>query len=398
MNCTLPISAKIPNPDPRIVPRQSHCKSSMNSRNNQKIRYAVVGLGHIAQVAVLPAFKHAQNSELAALVSDDREKLRTLAKRYDVDHAFTYADYDDAVRSGLVDAVYIALPNHLHAEYMIRAADAGIHVLCEKPMAVTENECRAMIRAAKSNRIKLMIAYRLHFEEANMKAVELVRSGKIGKPRLFDSVFSMQVRAGNIRTDKDVGGGTLYDIGIYCINAARYLFADEPTQVFAFSSANKKDGRFKEVDEMTGAVLRFPDDRLATFATSFGAADVSTYRILGTDGDLRVEQAYEYVMPVSHYLTVKGKTKKRTYPKRDQFAPELIYFSDCIKKNKTPEPSGSEGLADVRIIEGLYKSAKIGRPVKLKPVKKAQRPTMKQEIQRPPVTKPPLVHVESAAL
>jgi glucose-fructose oxidoreductase len=366
--------------------------------DNRKIRYAVVGLGHIAQVAVLPAFKHAQNSQLAALVSDDRKKLRTLAKRYDVDHAFSYADYDDCLRSTLIDAVYIALPNHVHAEYTIRAANAGIHVLCEKPMAVTEKECRAMIRAAESNRIKLMIAYRLHFEEANMKAVEIVRSGKLGKPRLFDSVFSMQVRAGNIRTEKDMGGGTLYDIGIYCINAARYLFADEPTEVFAFSSANKKDRRFKEVDEMTGVVLHFSDDRLATFATSFGAADVSTYHILGTGGDLRVEQAYEYVMPVSHYLTVKGKTQKRTFPKRDQFAPELVYFSDCIKNNKTPEPSGLEGLADVRIIEGLYRSAKIGRPVKLEPVKQAKRPTMKQEIRRPAVSKPPLIHVESAAV
>jgi predicted dehydrogenase len=304
----------------------------------------------------------------------------------------------DCLKSGAIDAVYIALPNHLHADFTIRAAAAGIHVLCEKPMAVTEKECRAMIRAAQSNNIKLMVAYRLHFEEANMKAVEIVRSGKLGEPRLFSSVFSMQVRPGNIRTEKEMGGGTLYDIGIYCINAARYLFGDEPTEVSAFSSANRKDPRFKEIDEMTGALLRFPNDRLATFVSSFGAADVASYRILGTCGDLHVEQAYEYIMPVSHYLTVKGKTRKRSFPKRDQFAPELIYFSDCIKNDKTPEPSGTEGLADVRIIEGLYRSAKIHRAVKVRPVKRRQRPTMKQEIQRPAVSKPPLVHVESAAL
>lgn len=366
---------------------------------NRKIRYAVVGLGHIAQVAVLPAFKHARhNSELAALVSDDPEKLRSLAKRYDVEQRFSYTEYDDCLKSGTIDAVYIALPNHLHAEYTIRAAEAGIHVLCEKPMAVTERECRAMIRAAQSNNVKLMVAYRLHFEEANLKAVEIVQSGKIGEPRIFSSVFSMQVRPGNIRTDKEMGGGTLYDIGIYCINAARYLFRDEPVEVFGFSSANKKDTRFKEVDEMTGAVLRFPNDRLANFATSFGAADVASYRVVGTRGDLSVEQAYEYVMPVSHRLTVDGKVQKRTFRKRDQFAPELIYFSDCIKGNRTPEPSGSEGLADVRIIEGLYRSAKIRKPVKLEPVKQAKRPTMKQEIRRPPVSKPRLIHAESAAL
>ena len=366
---------------------------------NRKIRYAVVGLGHIAQVAVLPAFKHAQrNCKLVALVSDDPEKLKGLSKRYDVEHTFSYRQYGDCLRSGAIDAVYIALPNHLHAEYTIRAATAGIHVLCEKPMAVAERECRAMIHAAQSNDVKLMIAYRLHFEAANMKAVEIVRSGKIGEPRLFNSVFSMQVRPGNIRTDKEMGGGTLYDIGIYCINAARYLFRDEPIEVFAFSSANRKDRRFKEIDEMTGAVLRFPNDRLATFVSSFGAADVASYGILGTRGDLHVEQAYEYVMPVNHYLTVKGKTRKRSFPKRDQFAPELIYFSDCIKNDKTPEPSGTEGLADVRVIEGLYRSAKIHRAVKVRPVKQTQRPTMKQELRRPAISKPSLIHAESAAL
>src|SRR5918999_3847535 len=139
-----------------------------NKTKNRKIRYAVVGLGHIAQVAVLPAFKHARrNSELAALVSDDPEKLRTLSKRYDVEQTFSYAEYDSCLRSGGIDAVYIALPNHLHADYTIRAAKTGIHVLCEKPMAVTEKQCRAMIRAAQTNNIKLMVAYRLHFEEAN---------------------------------------------------------------------------------------------------------------------------------------------------------------------------------------------------------------------------------------
>ena len=156
-------------------------------------------------------------------------------------------------------------------------------------------------------------------------------------------------------------GGAHCTTGIYCINAARYLFRAEPTEVFAFSSANKSDARFKEVDEMTSAVMRFPEDRLAVFVSSFGAADVASYRVVGTRGDLRVDQAYEYVIPISHEMTVEGKTRKRTFRKRDQFAPELIYFSDCITGNKDPEPSGTEGLADVRIIEALYRSARSGK-------------------------------------
>ena len=369
------------------------------SQDQRRIRYAVVGLGHIAQVAVLPAFAHARaNSQLAALVSDDRQKLKKLGRRYHVDQLFSYREYGDCLRSGMLDAVYIALPNHLHAQYTIEAARAAIHVLCEKPMAVTEKDCRAMIRAAEDAGVKLMIAYRLHFEAANMTAVRIVRSGKLGDPRFFTSAFSMQVRPDNIRTDKEKGGGTLYDIGIYCINAARYLFGAEPTEVFAFAGTSKKDQRFKEIDEMTGALLRFPDGRLAEFTSSFGAADVASYRIVGTKGDVRLDQAYEYVYPIDLYVTVKGKSRKQTFRKRDQFAPELEYFSNCILNDRTPEPSGREGIADVRIIEALYRSAKRRKPMKLQNLRQNQRPSLEQTKQRPAVDKPKLVRAKSAAL
>jgi glucose-fructose oxidoreductase len=206
------------------------------------------------------------------------------------------------------------------------------------------------------------------------------------------------VRPNNIRTDKEKGGGTLYDIGIYCINAARYLFGAEPTEVFAYSSANKKDPRFKEIDEMTSALLRFPDGRLAAFSSSFGAADVASYRVVGTKGDVRLDQAYEYVYPIELYVTVKGKTRKQTFRKRDQFAPELEYFSSCILNNQAPEPSGTEGIADVRVIEALYRSAKRRRAVKLEPVRQTKRHSIKQTKHRPAVDKPTLVHAESGAL
>jgi predicted dehydrogenase len=369
------------------------------SRAGRKIRYAVVGLGHIAQVAVLPAFAHAgRNSELAALVSDDPVKRKKVGDQYGVEHTYSYDDYDKCLASGYVDAVYIALPNHLHCDYTVRAARAGVHVLCEKPMAVTEQECREMIEAAEDHRVKLMIAYRLHFEEANMKAVQLVQEHRLGRPRLFNSVFCLQARDKGIRLKKDKGGGTLYDIGIYCINAARYLFRDEPVEVSAFA-ASGKDPRFKEVDEMTGAVLRFPDERLATFLCSFGAADVSAYDVVGTTGHLRVEPAYEYVGELAHHVMDNGEEKaRRTFARRDQFAAELLYFSDCVLKGRQPEPSGQEGLADVAIIQALYRSAESGKPVTLKLDKKRSRPTLAQEIKRPPVRKPRLVRTESPSM
>jgi glucose-fructose oxidoreductase len=363
----------------------------------RRVRYAVAGLGHIAQVAVLPAFQHAaENSELVALISDDEEKLEALGRKYRVQHRFGYENFEAGLREAAVDAVYIALPNHLHREYTERAAHAGVHVLCEKPMAVTEAECRAMIDACDRAGVKLMIAYRLHFEQANMKAVELVQSGRLGHPRIFNSVFTMQVREGDIRVNpRDVGGGTIYDIGIYCINAARYLFEAEPVEVTALS-ANNGEQRFANegVDEMTSAVLRFPGERLATFTSSFGAADTARVQVVGTEGDLAIDPAFEYAEALMHRVTIKGKTREQTFPKRDQFAPELVYFSECIMTGEDPEPSGWEGLADVRIIRAIYESADTGAPVTLPPFDKRERPSLAQAMRKPPVAKPETVNVE----
>ena len=362
-----------------------------NSRR-RKIRYAVVGLGHIAQVAVLPAFKNAsRNSVLTALISDDETKLRELCERHAVPHEFT--DYDACLSSGEIDAVYIASPNHQHCEFTVRATEAGIHVLCEKPMAVTAAECEKMIHAAEASNVQLMIAYRLHFEAANLKAMEIAESGQLGDLRYFSSNFSMQVREGNIRVEEEFGGGTLYDIGIYCINAARYLFRSEPVEAFAFS-ANNGDPRFAEVDEMTSVILRFPGERLATFTASFGAADAGHYELVGTKGRLRVDPAYEYADALVHHLTLNGKTTKKTFSKRDQFAPELMYFSDCVRRNQRPEPDGVEGLIDVKIIEALYQSAKSGRPAALDLETKVHRPTPTHERKAPAVREPELAHAE----
>lgn len=368
-----------------------------NSRNSKKkkVRYAVIGLGYIAQIAMLPAFRHArQNSELVALVSDDPVKLRKLGRQYDVPYTFSYDLFDQYLESGEIDAVYISLPNSMHKDFAIRAARAGIHVLCEKPMAVTANDCEQMIKAADENRVKLMIAYRLHFEKANMESVKIAQSGKLGDLRVFNSLFTMQVKAGDIRLQKKLGGGTLYDIGIYCINAARYLFRAEPVEVFA-QSIKQTQKRFDEVDEMTSAVMRFPGNRLAAFTSSFGAADNATYQILGTKGSIELVNAYEYAQPMERIIKIGDSEKKTSFAMKDQFAPELIYFSDCILKNHKPEPSGTEGLADVRIIEALYHSAATGKSVKLNEFQAHARPTEEQVIIRPAVKKPELVHADS---
>jgi len=360
----------------------------MPTSSKNKIRYAVVGLGHIAQVAVLPAFAHARrNSVLAALVSGDPQKQKAIARKYGVP-AYSYDQYEECLPQ--VDAVYIALPNDMHAEYTIRAATAGVHVLCEKPLAVTADECERMIQACSEAGVKLMTAYRLHFERVNVTAIDLVRKGRIGEPKYFSSSFSMTVKLGDIRTQRAKGGGTLYDIGVYCINAARYLFQAEPKEVFAMS-VNAVPDKLPEIDESTAAIMRFEGERIASFVTSFNAADVASLHIVGTKGDLCLDPAYKYAEGLEYDLTIGGRTKHVKTGKRDQFAPELLHFSDCILKDTEPEPSGWEGLQDVRIIQALYESADTGKPIEIPPYRERKRPTPRQEMRRPAVQKPKTV-------
>src|SRR5712672_4746071 len=305
---------------PSVQPNQNETKT----KKKDKVRYAVVGLGYIAQIAVLPAFAHAtENSEITALVSSDPKKLKELSRKYGVEHTYSYEQYADCLKSGEIDAVYIALPNNMHRAYTEGAAEAGVHILCEKPMAMTEQECESMIAAASRNDVKLMIAYRLHFEMGNLSAIRSVRDGQIGEPRIFRSAFCQQVTRGNSRLQSALGGGPLYDIGVYCINAARYIFQAEPQEVFAYEASRRNDSRFSEVQEMSAAVMRFPGDRLASFTCSFGAADRSSYEVIGTKGVLRMDPAYEMVGDLKCELTIAGRMHKSTYKKRDQFAPEL---------------------------------------------------------------------------
>ena len=359
---------------------------------SRKVRYAVVGLGHIAQVAVLPAFAHARrNSVLHAIVSGDAEKRAAMGEKYDVPIRTTYEHYDDVLKD--VEAVYIATPNSEHATYAIRAAHAGVHVLCEKPLAVTDEECQRMIGACRESNVHLMTAYRLHFDPLMLEAVVRVRRGEIGEPRFFNSSFSMRAKPGNVRTKPELGGGTLYDIGIYCINAARMFFDGEPYEVFA-SSIDGARAEMPGIDEMTSAILRFDQDRIASFVTSFNAADTSALRVAGTKGDIHMEPAYEYAEGLAYACTIDGKTTKHRGRKRDQFAAELLYFSRCVLEDSTPEPSGEEGAQEVRIIQALYESARRGTPVSVPPYTDDKRPSLRQAIDQPPVREPETVNVD----
>lgn len=350
-----------------------------------KVRYAVVGLGNIAQVAVLPAFEHAsENSELVALISSDQQKLSVLSQRYQVQITGSYSELDAILAGGAIDAIYIATPNSEHRSALDSAARAGVHVLCEKPLAASVADCRYMIATAAKAKIKLMTAYRLHFEEANLRAIERVRRGELGEPRFFSAVISQQVRAGDVRTRAELGGGALFDLGIYCVNAARYLFQAEPIEATAFQ-VRGGDARFSETDEMTSAMLLFPGQRIAQFIASQGAATVMEFRIVGSRGDLRLADAFGYTEPSIESLTQSGKTSETKTMPHDQFAAELLHFSRCILEDREPEPSGEEGLADVQIMAALETAAATGSRVRLTPLERSQRPNGSLEMRIPPV-------------
>lgn len=361
----------------------------------KNVRYAVVGLGHIAQAAVLPGFQHARtNSQLSALISGSRVKRSKLSAMYKVDHVYDYNRYDECLRSGQIDAVYLALPNHLHKQYAKAALRKGIHVLCEKPLGLTILDCKEIIQAAEESGAKLMVAYRLHFNHANLKLISLAQSGRLGELRIIHSLFTQQVRKENTRLDPKVGGGPLPDIGIYCINAARYVYQAEPYEVLAMQLKGK-DPRFRRVEEMDGALLRFQGDRLASFVCSFGAADRADMDVIGTKGSVRLESAFEYSVGMKQVTRIDGRTTTQHYPVFDQFAPQLRYFSNCILRDHQPEPSGQEGFIDVTIIEALRRSGRTGHPVKVDVPSKRIRPSLKYTERIPRSRVPPYVRATS---
>lgn len=353
----------------------------MKSHSQPKVRYAVIGLGNIAQMAVLPAFKHAENSELVAVISSDMTKRAELREQYGLEFDGDYPDLEAVLKAGRIDAIYIATPNSTHRNFALRAAFAGVHVLCEKPLASTLADAESIAEACERSRVKLMVAYRLHFDVGTLTVLDHVKNGHIGEPLIFTSTFSHVVRPGDIRASSEDGGGAALDLGVYCVNAARHLFGAEPISVSAVSW--QENG----VDTTTSAILQFSKGRTAQFTVSNSAASVSSYRVVGSEGDIRVEPAYEYAQGLKYFLTKQKDTSHESFARRDQFAPELIHFSDCILNDRQPLPGAEEGVADMRVIEAVLASGVTGRPITLEPRLHTYDPTLAQAIDRPPVSK-----------
>jgi predicted dehydrogenase len=249
----------------------------------------------------------------------------------------------------------------MHADYTIRALNAGVHALVEKPLAITVEECERMIAAANAKGLMLMTAYRLHTEPGTLEAIDMIRRGEIGEARMFNSLFSFPLAPGNHRLKAAHWGGPLQDIGVYCLNAVRHLFGAEPTEVIAMTGNAEGDPRFTEVEEMIAATLRFPGGRLAQFTCSFGGDEIDQYRVVGTKGQIEVSSGYRFDKPITVRLTKGGKVTEKAYPQYDHFSGQAAYFSDCILKGRQPEADGGDGLADVAIMRAIEAAAQTGQ-------------------------------------
>ncbi len=328
----------------------------------RKLGYAIVGLGSYGLGRIIPQFKNCEHSRLVALVSGDPAKAKRVAAEYGLAerNIYNYDNYDSIRDNPEIDIVYVCLPVFMHAEYTIRAAKAGKHVMCEKPMAISAAECEAMIAACKTAGKKLMIGYRCHFEPTNLEAIRRARSGDIGKLRYFRSEHGfVQGDPSKWRLKKKLGGGgSLMDMGIYALNAARYMTGEEPISVFATEHTDRKDPRFREVEDMIEFELEFPSGVIGSCMSMY-SANQNHIMLMGEKGRIELEPGTSY--EGNRLWVGRGRENEITPPPgpgKTQWAAQLDHLSQCVIDNREPIVAGEEGLRDLRIIEAIYRSAR----------------------------------------
>jgi len=332
-----------------------------------RIGFAVVGLGRIAEWAVLPAFRHSKRAKLVAVVSGDERKAKRLAAKFGAADFYTYDDYVLCLNHPQVEAVFVATNNGSHADFSIRAATAGKHVLCEKPMANTVAECQQMIQACRANGVRLMIAYRKYFEPASLALKKLVTSGKLGRLKIIHSAFTIFLPpGGNVPRwhfdRKLAGGGSLMDVGVYCVNTVRWLVGKDPLEAAAHAWT-LNPARFSEVEENIAFQLKFPDGLVLQASSSFGAAQASFLHVHGEKGWAALDPAFAYDEERRLFGKIGGRWFEKKFKVMDEFALELDAFADAIRRGRDPEPDGYEGLRDVVVMQAIYRSARENRPV-----------------------------------
>jgi predicted dehydrogenase len=370
--------------------------SALGLTATKKVRYAVVGAGDISQASLMPGIAHTGNSELTAIVTGDPVKGAALAKQYGVAHVCDYDGFPALLASGHIDAIYLGTPNWRHAEFAIPALAAGIHVLCEKPLEISVDRAQDIAAAERASRAKLMVAYRLHFEPATLDAIARIRAGEIGEVVTFTSCFTQMVDPQNHRAHNGILAGPLFDMGPYPINAIRYLFGAEPLAVESAVATRRPDSDLGDLDDTVAVVLRMPGDRLASFTVSYLANSVDSLIVAGTKGSIHMNPAYGFGQGLEQFRTIGESKSHETFKATDQFGGELRYFSDCILNDRDPEPDAEEGIADLRVIEGIVQAIERGTRVDLPPFVRSRRiDPASQEQTLSAVRKPETVHASN---
>ncbi|TBO36405.1 Gfo/Idh/MocA family protein [Pedobacter kyonggii] len=343
---------------------------------NERIGYAVVGLGHLALEEVIPALFNCKFSRLAALVSGDNKKMEKVALQYGISPSccYTYECFDELRDNPDVKVIYIILPNSMHMEFTIRGARAGKHILCEKPMANSSTECRKMITACNKAKVKLMIAYRMHFQPHTLKLKEMVSKNRFGEVRYIEAANGQSsANPEHWRHQaKLAGGGALPDIGIYCLNTIRFILQKEPTEVFAYQYSTPEDPLFKDTEELISWQMKFREGLIASCMAHYKVREIKTLRIHAERGWMFMDRAFAYKGQQLSTSRADGEEEieeKISLSEPNQFAAEMDHFSQCILTKRAPNTPGEEGLRDQIIMEAIYKSANTGKPVRIKDYK-----------------------------
>jgi predicted dehydrogenase len=335
------------------------------AQSDRKVGFCIIGLGTISMQHFMPGVVQSQKCRLTGIVSGHRDKAERMAAQFNIPTSsiYSYETIERIADNKDIDAVYIALPNSMHAEYTIKAAKAGKHVLCEKPMATSVADSEAMIGACKQANRKLMIAYRCQYEANQLAAIDLIKSGKLGKVELIQASYGFNIGRNQWRCNKKLaGGGPLMDVGIYALNACRYLTGEEPVISGASSSVIDQDGRFNEVEENLTWTMKFPSGAVASCATTYGGNMPPFFRVYGSRGTLHCEPAFNYsgqqwTARMQGQAPVENQsTGKDPY----QFTPQADHLAECIFDNKEPHTPGEEGLRDMKLMADIYRACDRG--------------------------------------
>ena len=334
---------------------------------SKPVGYAVIGLGGFAQRAILPGFKHSKKGKLVALVSGDKLKAQRLARKFGAGASYTYDELPACLSDPQVEAVYIATNNGSHARYTVQAANAGKHVLCEKPMANSVEECRQMLAACRASDVRLMIAYRKYFEPSSLELKKLYHERETGAaevhPFRLRNLSPARLERGAWHLDPKLsGGGSLPDVGVYCVNTIRWLVGEEPSAVSAYQwAADPK--RFSQVDENIAFRLDFPSGIVAQCTSSFQAAESSFLQVNGEKGWACLSPAYQYDLERRLFGEIAGRRLEKKFKVIDELALEIDALADAVRRRREPEPNGVQGMRDMAVMEAIYQSAREGRTV-----------------------------------